>query len=498
MGCASTSSRRCAQPTRACAISPASTARPVDEAFQRQRTEALLGLLRAEAPDVVITEQFPFGRTRLRFELLPLLEAARGLPKRPLIACSVRDVVRRAGARTGRRDRGAPGALRRRADPRRPPASYLSREASPAGCSIKERAFYTGYVSERDLAQGMQSAEGKDEVVVSVGGGAVGAPLLKAAIAARPKDGAGRPHLAIAGWARTCRRRTEAALARRGRHRHRAGACRLHDASCATPRSRSPGRLQHDRSRPCAAPIAPCWCPSPPSARPSRRIALRRLAERGMVAVVPPGTLSAQSLADAVGRALAGPSLESFPPCDVDGGSEDGGAIASPVGQMSTWADLSDEAARWSQAGRTAELWWRDDDAADVGPALERLLAIHRDSGAAAGARRRCRRRRRRRWPTGWRASRASTCFSMVTRTSITPAAGDNKKIELGTERPAMLVLGELGTGRMALERLFGARPCCRCWCRPGTASRRPWCRPCRRSALPASRPSVHGGARIR
>jgi predicted glycosyltransferase len=44
------------------------------------------------------------------------------------------------------------------------------------------------------------------------------------------------------------------------------------------------------------------------------------LADRGMVAVVPPGTLSAQCLADAVGRALAGPSLKSFPPCDVDGG----------------------------------------------------------------------------------------------------------------------------------------------------------------------------------
>jgi len=36
---------------------------------------------------------------------------------------------------------------------------------------------------------------------------------------------------------------------------------------------------------------------------------------------------------------------------------------------------------------------------------------------------------------------------------------GDNKKIELGSERPAMFVLGELGTGRMALERLFGKRP---------------------------------------
>jgi predicted glycosyltransferase len=44
------------------------------------------------------------------------------------------------------------------------------------------------------------------------------------------------------------------------------------------------------------------------------------LAARGMVATVPPGTLSPQSLADAVARALAGPSLRSFPPCDTNGG----------------------------------------------------------------------------------------------------------------------------------------------------------------------------------
>ena len=33
-----------------------------------------------------------------------------------------------------------------------------------------------------------------------------------------------------------------------------------------------------------------------------------------------------------------------------------------------------------------------------------------------------------------------------------------DKKIELGPHRPAMFVLGELGTGRLALERLFGSR----------------------------------------
>ena len=125
---------------------------------------------------------------------------------------------------------------------------------------------------------------------------------------------------------------------------------------------------------------------------------------------------------------------------------------------MSTWADLFDEAARWSQAGRTAELWWRDDDAADVGPALERLLAIHRDTGV----------------PVALAVVPATATQALADRLAGEPGVdllqhgyahvnhatrGDNKKIELGSERPAMLVLGELGTGRLALERLFGARP---------------------------------------
>jgi hypothetical protein len=37
-------------------------------------------------------------------------------------------------------------------------------------------------------------------------------------------------------------------------------------------------------------------------------------------------------------------------------------------------------------------------------------------------------------------------------------APAPDKKMELGLHRPSMFVLGELGTGRMALERLFGGR----------------------------------------
>ncbi len=50
-------------------------------------------------------------------------------------------------------------------------------------------------------------------------------------------------------------------------------------------------------------------------------------------------------------------------------------------------------------------------------------------------------------------------------------AAPPEKKIELGLQRPAMMVLGELGTGWLALERLFGRAGARRSWCRPGTAS---------------------------
>ncbi|MGZ3402436.1 MAG: polysaccharide deacetylase [Phenylobacterium sp.] len=43
---------------------------------------------------------------------------------------------------------------------------------------------------------------------------------------------------------------------------------------------------------------------------------------------------------------------------------------------------LSLELARWRRAGRTARLWWRDDDAAGGSAALDRLLQASRASGA--------------------------------------------------------------------------------------------------------------------
>lgn len=43
---------------------------------------------------------------------------------------------------------------------------------------------------------------------------------------------------------------------------------------------------------------------------------------------------------------------------------------------MTAWDRLSTELDSWAAAGQVAELWWRDDDAIDVTPALDRLLAL--------------------------------------------------------------------------------------------------------------------------
>ena len=296
--------------------------RPVDEAFQRERANLLLELFHAEAPDILITEQFPFGRTRLRFELLPLMEAAVVRRPRPLIACSVRDVVRRA-----RPDRVAEttqlleryfDAVLIHADP-----GLVAFDKSFSGWDhIAARAFYTGYVSERDMAERRPGGDGKDEVVVSVGGGATGAPLLKAAIAARPltaladrtwrllvggdvpdaerallgDGGVGGEGIVIepvrADFT-TMLRNATLSISQAGYNTTIETLC-CADRAVLVPFGTARETVQADRAQ--------------------------LLADRGMVAVVPPGTLTPQSLADATARALAGPSLRSFPPCDADGG----------------------------------------------------------------------------------------------------------------------------------------------------------------------------------
>ena len=67
---------------------------------QEERLRRILAVLELKAPHVLLVELFPFGRKKFAFELVPLLEAARSQrPSRPLVLCSLRDILV-----TGRRD----------------------------------------------------------------------------------------------------------------------------------------------------------------------------------------------------------------------------------------------------------------------------------------------------------------------------------------------------------------------------------------------------------
>ncbi|MFO1060264.1 MAG: glycosyltransferase [Dongiaceae bacterium] len=160
--------------------------RPIDDAWRMARRDALLAAFAAEAPDILLIELFPFGRRPFRFELLPLLEAAAARPTPPRVACSVRDIL--VDKPDPKRQREIVALVERfydrvlvHGDPR----LFRIEESFPAAAALADRIEYTGYVVESGSAD-PASAAGRGEVVVSAGGGAVGLPLLRAALAARP------------------------------------------------------------------------------------------------------------------------------------------------------------------------------------------------------------------------------------------------------------------------------------------------------------------------
>ena len=55
------------------------------------RRDALLAALAESEPDVVITGAL--GRRQMRFELLPMLEAAHAVERRPAVLSSMRDIL---------------------------------------------------------------------------------------------------------------------------------------------------------------------------------------------------------------------------------------------------------------------------------------------------------------------------------------------------------------------------------------------------------------------
>jgi hypothetical protein len=121
---------------------------------------------------------------------------------------------------------------------------------------------------------------------------------------------------------------------------------------------------------------------------------------------------------------------------------------------MSSWDELSRELDAWQSAGRIAEFWWRDDDAGTVTPALTQLIDLqHRHLVPLALAVIPAR-------ATADLAARLANEPNIVVVqhgwAHLNHAAPGQSKRELGPERPASYVLGELTRGALVLDRLFG------------------------------------------
>jgi predicted glycosyltransferase len=163
--------------------------RPIDDRWREMRRDRLLKLFAEAEPDLLLIEQFPFGRRAFRFELLPLIEAAMSQRPRPVTVCSLRDVL---VAKSDPERQAEMIALARRCFDRvlvhGDPAVIPLEASFPAARALSDRILYTGYVV--DSAALAPAAQGEaveqDEILVSAGGGAVGRPLIEAALAARP------------------------------------------------------------------------------------------------------------------------------------------------------------------------------------------------------------------------------------------------------------------------------------------------------------------------
>jgi predicted glycosyltransferase len=158
--------------------------REIDEAGRERRRAALLAAFAEIRPRALLIETFPFGRWQFRFELLPLLRAAR--ESGVWVASSVRDIL--VEKKDPNRLDAIVAILRRsfdavlvHGDARLVPF----RATFGAADRIADLIRCTGYVAPvpPDCAP---NGPGAGEVVVAAGGGAVGGALLQMALAARP------------------------------------------------------------------------------------------------------------------------------------------------------------------------------------------------------------------------------------------------------------------------------------------------------------------------
>ena len=166
------------------------------EEVKQMRVETLLSFFTSTRPDCLILELYPFGRKAFRFELTPLLEAARA--ESTLVLCSLRDIlVEKKTDRSMWEDRVVAtlnsyfdGVLVH-ADP-----AMVTLDTTFGPINLLDVPIhYTGFITPKPRLQARSTMRTKlglnpDDalVVASIGSGSVGSHLLEAVAAAADCD----------------------------------------------------------------------------------------------------------------------------------------------------------------------------------------------------------------------------------------------------------------------------------------------------------------------
>lgn len=297
---------------------------PVDDAWRTRRTALLLAALASARPDALVIELFPFGRRQMRFELLPLLQAARLRQNPPLVISSVRDVLGAGTADPQKQQRMLAlfdawfDHVLVHGDPRLIPFGVTFGPADALGA----RLHHTGYVVDRPAPHQLTQADDAPEVLVSAGGGAVGRRLLEVAIAARPAFVGRTP-----GWRVLAGLNASAqdladltALAARTAgdivvERHRADfVARLQHCTLSI------SQAGYNTTMETLASGAPAvLVPFAGGHETEQTLRARLLAERGWIEAVEESSLSTATLVAAIERALARSATRTRPAIDLDG-----------------------------------------------------------------------------------------------------------------------------------------------------------------------------------
>ena len=168
--------------------------RSIDRAMSGRR-RALFEAWRRIQPDVIVVELFPFGRRKFAAEIEPMLRAARAAAPRPLVYCSLRDILVSRDARQYEYDRWASATLSAYFDGvlvHSDPAFARLEESFTA--EIPVPVEYTGFV--HDGSRGRRQLRA-GSILVSAGGGMVGEPLLRCALDAHALLPGSRPPMTL-------------------------------------------------------------------------------------------------------------------------------------------------------------------------------------------------------------------------------------------------------------------------------------------------------------